>query len=262
MKLSQLEIILDELFPNKNALRDDRTGLQVNCGDFDISSIHIAYELNQEVIDECIDSGSQMLIVFHPLIYRMLKTIDVNDRVGELIVKLIKNNISLFAVHTIYDTNPKGTNYLIAEKFGLKKISNLVDIFPEGDIGMGYIGEFENEISLIDLLDKCKSIFGSPIRYTKGTNDKVKRIAIVGGSGSSFADNVFDSEIDAYITADNSYHTFHRFNGKISLIDPGHYEMERFVVEGMSNYLMQSSLLTDIRISSSKLNTNPINYYV
>lgn len=262
MKLSQLERVLGELFPLKNALKDDRTGLQLNCGNLDIYSIHIAYELNNDVINECINADSQLLLVFHPLIYRPLKLIDNNDRVGELLIKLIKNDISLYVVHTIYDTNPSGTNNLIAEKFGLNKISNLIDISPENDVGMGFVGEFPEEILIDELLERCLKIFKSPIRFTNGCKDKIKRIAIVGGSGSSFADDIFDSGIDAFITSDNTYHTFHRFKDKIALIDPGHFEMEQFVVDGIYQYINQSSLLNEIRISKSNINTNPVKYYV
>lgn len=262
MKLSQLERILSELFPLKNALKDDRTGLQLNCGKSDIFSIHIAYELNNDVVNECIESGCQLLLVFHPLIYRPLKSIDLNDRVGELLIKLIKNDISLYVVHTIYDTNPNGTNNLIAEKFGLQKISNLIDLFPENDVGMGFVGEFNEEIDVFDLLKKCRIIFNSPIRYTLGSKKFIKKVAIIGGSGSSFADEVFESGIDAFITSDNTYHTFHRFKEKIALIDPGHYEMEQFVVDGLYQFIIQSGLLKDIKISKSFINTNPIKYYV
>lgn len=261
MKLSQLEVILSELFPFKNALKDDRVGLQVNCGDFDIKSIHIAYELNGDIVNECITNGFQLLIVFHPLIYRQLKSIDTNDRVGELLIKLIKNDISLYVVHTIFDTNPNGTNYLIAQKFGLDKISNLVDIFPDNDIGIGFVGEFDKEISFDQLLKICYKIFKSPLRFTNGSRDMIKRIAIVGGSGSSFADEIFKDKIDVFITADNSYHTFHQFKEKVSLIDPGHYEMEQFVVDGMYEYINKSGLLVGTRISKSGINTNPIKYY-
>lgn len=262
MKLSQLERVLEELFPFKNALKDDITGLQVNCGNRDVNALHIAYELNNDVVNECINNSSQLLLVFHPLIYRMLKSVDINDRVGEILIKLIKNNISLYVVHTIYDTNPNGTNHLIARQLGLNKISNLVDIFPENDIGMGFVGEFESEITLNDLLIKCKEIFNSPIKYTSGKSNFIRRIAIVGGSGSSFADEIFNQEIDAFITADNTYHTFHRFKDRIALIDPGHYEMEKFVVDGIYEYLHQNTLMQGISLNKSQINTNPVNYYI
>ncbi len=262
MKLSLIVNVLEELFPYNNALKDDRVGLQINCGDSDINSIHIAYELNTLVVEECISKESKLLVVFHPLIYRLLPSIDIEDRVGELIIKLIQNNISLFVVHTIYDTNPMGTNFLIAQRLALKKISNLIDISSDSNIGMGFVGEFENHKSLNEILKLCKNIFKSPIRYTNGKNDLIKKIAIVGGSGSSFSDKVFEQDIDAFITADNSYHSFHRFQNKIALIDPGHYEMEQFVIDGIYEYLSHNIVSNDLIFTKSSINTNPINYYI
>ncbi|HRP01155.1 MAG TPA: Nif3-like dinuclear metal center hexameric protein [Candidatus Kapabacteria bacterium] len=261
MKLSQLERTLNELFPHKYALKNDKVGMQVNCGDIEVSSIHIAYELNNLVIDECIAMNSSVLLIFHPLIYSPLQSININDRVGGLLIRLIKNGISLYCVHTIFDTNPKGTNYLIANKLGLNKVNNLIDLFAEDEIGMGYIGEFQTEVSIDELLQRCNSIFKSPIKFTKGNSDNIKRVAIIGGSGSSFADAIFQNNIDAFITADNSYHTFHRFRDNITLIDPGHYEMEQFVIDGMYDFISDSALLDSIKISKSLINTNPVSYY-
>lgn len=261
MKLSQLVKILDNIFPQKNALKDDKTGLQINCNDSEIQTIHIAYELNDEIINESIANNVELLIVFHPLIYRNLSSIDYNERVGDLLIKLIRNNISLYSVHTIFDTHPQGTNYLIAKSLGVKKISNIIDLNEDNNIGFGLIGEFDKAIGIDNLLKKCYEIFGNPLRYCKGKTKMIKKIAIIGGSGSSFIDNIIENDIDCFITADNSYHTFHRLNNKISLIDPGHYETEQFVAQGIFDILKNEKLLKKIKITKSIINTNPINYY-
>ena len=261
MKLSHLELILSELFPSKYAVEGDKIGLQVNCGDNIVNNIHVAYELTDEVINESISLKTDLLIVFHPLIYKPLSEVTFNDRVGNLIIKLIRNNISLYVIHTIYDTNPKGTNYLIAEKLGLKKVSNLIDYFPEEDIGMGFVGYYENPINAKQFLELCHNTFSNPIRYCSCQNKFIKKVVLIGGSGSSFLNSVLRTDTDAFITADNSYHTFHRLKGKIWLIDPGHYEMEQFVAKGIFNVISAHIPKTVNKLTLSSVNTNPVDYF-
>jgi putative NIF3 family GTP cyclohydrolase 1 type 2 len=90
----------------------------------------------------------------------------------------------------------------------------------------------------------------------------IKRIAIVGGSGSSFLESALDAKADAFISADISYHTFHRAENNIMLIDPGHYEMEQFVPEGLADALNKEFPNGSIdNILVSKIVTNPVHYY-
>lgn len=262
MHLNELLEILNNLFPYKYAFKNDRVGLQLNLGNNKIKNILVAYELNDEVINEAVSNNSNFIILFHPLIYNLLDSIDSNERVGNLLIKLIQNNINLFVVHTIFDTYKFGTNHLIIKNLGLEKKENIVDIYTEEDIGMGIIAEYLEEVYFEDFLKKCKNLFGGVIKYCQGKNDYIKRVAIVGGSGSSFYNDILNKNIDAFITADITYHNFHRANGKIWLIDIGHWEMEKFVAEGIYNYLIENFKNTEINILCSNVNSNPIKYYV
>ncbi len=261
MHLNELLKILNNLFPYKYAFKNDRVGLQLNLGNQKIKNILVAYELNDEVINETISNNSNLIIVFHPLIYNLLDSIDNNDRVGNLLIKLIQNNINLYVVHTIFDTYKFGTNQLIIENLGLEKKENIVDINLDEDIGMGIVGEYLEEIYFENFLNRCKNIFGGVIKFCRGKKDYIKRVAIVGGSGSSFYNDILNKNIDAFITADNSYHNFQRANGKIWLVDIGHWEMEKFVAKGIYNYLKENINNNEINIICSNVNTNPIKYY-
>lgn len=116
-------------------------------------------------------------------------------------------------------------------------------------------------MTLNELLIRLSGICNSPVRYCHGKDDnQIKRIAIVGGSGSSFIEDALKANADAFITADVSYHNFHRVEGKMALLDPGHYEMEQFVTKGLHDFL-SSKIDENVNLCISHAYTNPIRYY-
>lgn len=260
MNLFELTQLINKTFPPATAMPEDRIGIQIESDKEEVKNLLISFEINDETIDEAINSKMDCIVVFHPLIFMPLKTIRQSDRVGRLVSKLIKNDISLISVHTTFDAFSNGTNKILADLFGLNIISNLVPDANFEGFGMGIIGEYENEIHYKMLIEKVHKSCLSPIKFTEGKSEFIKTVAIVGGSGSSFLGNVLEKNVDAFITADVSYHTFHAVKGKLWLIDPGHYEMEQFVGKGIAETLLKF-LPNDISLNISKSYTNPVRYF-
>jgi putative NIF3 family GTP cyclohydrolase 1 type 2 len=127
--------------------------------------------------------------------------------------------------------------------------------------GMGVISIPKSNIKTLELVEKVSQICSTPIRYSGNDNTELKKIAIVGGSGTSFIDAVITNKCDCFITADVTYHQFHFAKDNFTLIDVGHYEMEQFVPYGIAKSL--NSLLEKNRINFAVSNTltNPVNYY-
>lgn len=259
MKILDFVKIIESEFPLGAAVEGDRVGLQIQ-GSNEVNSIHIAYELNDAVIDEAIAIKADMIVAFHPLIYMPLKSILDDNRVGRLTAKLLKNGISLYIVHTIFDTYKEGTNILFMRALGLEFFAWLEEMPQFENCGMGVIATPKQNIKVEELVQKVKSLCDSPIKCNKYCDSTpCSRIAIVAGSGSSYLSQAIAQKCDVIITGDCTYHKFHEAEGKITIIDPGHSEMEQFVPEGIHKVL--SALLpSNIKISYSTLNTNPIAY--
>jgi putative NIF3 family GTP cyclohydrolase 1 type 2 len=186
-----------------------------------------------------------------------------SERVGNLCYQLIKKSITLIVVHTTFDVFSEGTSKILASKLGLEVIDFLIPDKNYKNKGMGVIAASKNPISPNDLLERVYKICNSPIRFTSSNNPTlIDKIAIVGGSGSSFINEAVKSGVQAYITADITYHRFHDVYNKMMLIDPGHYEMEQFVPEGLANLLNENLDTTEIeKIFVSSSLTNPVRYY-
>ena len=127
-------------------------------------------------------------------------------------------------------------------------------------VGLGAIGELETEISEEELLAKVKQNFNvGNIRHSAPTGRKVRRIAVCGGSGASFIRTAIASKADAYITADIKYHDWVLAEGKILLLDIGHYESEQFTKEIFYDIVVKKN--NNFATYFSDINTNPINNY-
>jgi dinuclear metal center YbgI/SA1388 family protein len=141
------------------------------------------------------------------------------------------------------------------------------DIYPlqndNVNYGMGAVGELEASIDIKEFLNFISSkLSTSTLRYSKGNKKKIKSVAVCGGSGGELLDEAIKQNADAFVTADLKYHTFQDAEGKILLVDAGHFETEVPVLDEIKNRL--ESLINSnkkIKVLKYKGSTNPIVFY-
>jgi len=261
MQLEELLIEIGIFFPVATAISGDRIGLQIQTEDQIVNGILFTLEVTDAVIDECIYNNFNTIISFHPLIYSKLSAISLNERVGRLCSKLIKNSINLIVIHTTFDVYEYGTSKILSDLLALNYESFLIPDKIKSNCGMGVIATTTQDITTLELVSKVSEVCCSPVRYC-GKNDKtLKKIAIIGGSGTSFISNVISNSCDCFITADATYHQFHSALDNFTLIDVGHYEMEQFVPFGIAKAMNSFLASNNINFIVSNVLTNPINYY-
>ena len=141
------------------------------------------------------------------------------------------------------------------------------DIFPlqndNVNYGMGALGELEVSIDIKEFLNFIPSkLRTSTLRYTRGNKKKIKSVAVCGGSGGELLNEAIKQNADAFVTADLKYHTFQDAEGKILLVDAGHYETEAPILDEIKIRL--ESFLNEnkkIKVLKFKGSTNPIVFY-
>lgn len=127
-------------------------------------------------------------------------------------------------------------------------------------VGMGMIGELLTEMNEADFLQFVKKTFKTDcVRHSETLNKSIKKVAVLGGSGSFAIKNAIKAKADAYISADFKYHEFFSAEKKILLADVGHYESEQFTKNLLVDYL--SKKISTFAIILSEKSTNPI-YYI
>ncbi|MGJ8732740.1 MAG: Nif3-like dinuclear metal center hexameric protein, partial [Cellulophaga sp.] len=97
------------------------------------------------------------------------------------------------------------------------------------------------------------------VRHSNLLNKKIKKVAVLGGSGS-FAINAAKAvNADVFITADLKYHQFYEAENKILLADIGHFETEQFTKNLLVEILTKK--IPNFAVSLSESITNPIKYF-
>ena len=93
----------EQIAPKKLAESWDNVGLLVGREDQEVHKIMLALDPSEQVIDQCIKEGVDLLVTHHPLIFSPMKQINFNDVAGRKVIKLIQNRIGCYAMHTNFD---------------------------------------------------------------------------------------------------------------------------------------------------------------
>ena len=355
---------LEELAPLAYAEDFDNVGLLVGNKESKVTGILVTLDTIEAVVDEAIEKDCNLIVSFHPIIFKGLKTITGKTYVERTVINAIKNDVAIFAIHTALDNALQGVNDIICNQLGLtnkrilipqpatiKKLTTYVPkkeaetlrqaLFNSGagtignysncsfnvegigtfkgneessptigtkgltheekevkisvtyakhlessvlktlfethsyeevayeivtlenknqNIGMGMIGELKEPISEKDFLNMIKIKMNSPcIRHSSLLGKPIKKVAVLGGSGSLAILAAKSSMADIFITSDLKYHDFFTAENKIVLADIGHHESEQFTKNFLVAYLTKK--ITNFAVVLSKINTNPVNYF-
>ena len=127
------------------------------------------------------------------------------------------------------------------------------------NIGLGMIGELETEMPEKDFLLFVKNkMKADGIRHSEYLGKPIKKVAVLGGSGSFAIKKAIQAGADAFLTADLKYHQFYEAENQLLLADIGHYESERYTKNYIVDYLTKK--IPNFAIILSEENTNPVKY--
>ncbi len=126
-------------------------------------------------------------------------------------------------------------------------------------VGLGMVGELAEAVEESDFLTLLKTTFDVPVvRHSPLRGKKVKRVAVMGGSGASYLRNAMAAKADFFVTGDVKYHDFFLPEGRIVMADIGHYESEQYTKELIKEILTKN--LTTFAARISETDTNYVKY--
>ncbi len=165
MKIQNIVNILENIAPLEYSLDWDNCGLQVGDLSEKLEKISIALTPTVDIVQKAIDNGSNLLITHHPMIFKSMKSINTKMPIGKMISLAMSNNLTIYTLHTNFDSAKTGLNYSIAKGLGLDNIEvlsvsgynpkyKLVTFVPEeytlkivnelSNAGAGNIGKFSH----------------------------------------------------------------------------------------------------------------------
>ncbi len=258
VKVSDIISALDGFAPFSLQESYDNCGLQVGDPSMTSAGVLLAVDMTEEVLDEAIACGLNTIVVHHPPIFRGLKSLTPDDASTRMLIKALKHDVAIIAAHTNVDKAYNGVSYKMGEKLGLADMRPLVGCNDDG-AGLGVVGCLAESLPVGLFLDKVRDTFGCRcLRHTAPTCSNVRTVALCGGSGASLSADAIKAGADVYVSADFKYHDFFDARGVITLVDAGHFETERYVVEIFYDILTKK--FTNFAVRHASAYTNPVIY--
>ncbi len=141
------------------------------------------------------------------------------------------------------------------------------DVYPtentSREFGMGVIGHLRRPTGLEAFLGGVKRSLGVPtLRCSGRLKGLVRSVAVCGGSGSDLVEAAIRQGAEVFVTSDVRYHVFHRARPDIVLVDAGHFETERPVIQALVNHLRRAcrDRSGTVPVHAARSSTNPVVY--
>ncbi|MFF4543358.1 Nif3-like dinuclear metal center hexameric protein [Streptomyces sp. NPDC001406] len=268
-RLSEVIAALENLWPTERAESWDAVGTVVGDPDQEVSRVLFAVDPVQDIVDEAVKLGADLLVTHHPLFLRGTTTVAASTFKGRVVHTLIKNDIALHVAHTNADTADPGVSDALAGALDLRVVRPLVPdpTDPEGRRGLGRVCELDHPLTVREFAARAAERLPATaqgIRVAGDPETVLRTIAVSGGSGDSLFDPVRAAGVDAFLTADLRHHPASEFTAAVShsplaLLDAAHWATEWPWCELAAAQLDEISDRHgwDLRVHVSKTVTDP-----
>ena len=252
-KVSEIRDYFNTKAPYYMKLDFDNVGMLVGFCDAEVTKAVTALDITDEVIEEAIRCGAQLIVSHHPLLFDAIKRVTDDDPKGRKIIRMIENGISAICLHTNLDTADGGVNDCLMAALG-GKVTGL--LAPHGNhpdgrpYGVSRLGELPQPMAFTEFLTHTKNALRSNgLRYVDG-GKPVHKIACCGGSGGSEMELAYAAGCDTYVTADLKYdHFLWAKEAGLNLIDADHFCTENVVVPYIKQMLNEGFPEINVKIS-------------
>eukprot|EP00002_Diphylleia_rotans_P014782 TRINITY_DN2877_c0_g1_i1.p1 TRINITY_DN2877_c0_g1~~TRINITY_DN2877_c0_g1_i1.p1 ORF type:complete len:279 (-),score=69.17 TRINITY_DN2877_c0_g1_i1:1133-1969(-) len=223
MNIQSVLQVLQSITPTQLAEEWDNVGLLVDSHNRaqSIKKVFLTIDLTENVMKEVLAEKADMVIAYHPLLFRPLKKITSSDATGRTLLALIANNIPLYSPHTAADAISGGLNDWIADGLqsdtpvisrssitdSREKHPNAASLPENAVVGMGRIVTLASSITLEEMIVRVKRLTGLPhVRLARSANTQdITRFGVCAGAGGSLLPKC-KGKVDVYITGEMSHH--------------------------------------------------------
>ncbi|MEV6951216.1 Nif3-like dinuclear metal center hexameric protein [Streptomyces sp. NPDC051183] len=232
-RLSEVIAALDALWPPSRAEQWDAVGTVCGDPDAEVSRVLFAVDPVQEIVDEAVKLGCDLVVTHHPLYLRGTTTVEAGTFKGRVVHTMIKNDIALHVAHTNADTADPGVSDALAGALDLRITGPLVPdpTDPEGRRGLGRICELDHPETLREFAARAAARLPHTAQGIRAAGDPdalIRTVAVSGGSGDSLFAQVRAAGVDAFLTADLRHHPVSeaREQSPLALVDAAHWATE------------------------------------
>ncbi|HPS53148.1 MAG TPA: Nif3-like dinuclear metal center hexameric protein [Phycisphaerae bacterium] len=117
MKVSDVVSAMENMAPSKYAMDWDNTGLLVGDGEAAVNRVLFCIDMTQKVLDEAIREKAQMVIAYHPVIFKGVKSVTAQS--SPVLWAAMRSGMSVYCPHTALDVAKGGVNDSLADAVGM-----------------------------------------------------------------------------------------------------------------------------------------------
>ena len=257
MKLQHAVETLESIAPLRLAEEWDNTGLLLTpLRPRSIKRILLTIDLTEEVADEAIAGKTDLIITYHPILFRPVNRLTADVSQNRTVMKLVQKNIAVYSPHTALDAVIGGVNDWLADGVGEGGVSVLQPV-AGSDAGQGRRVELRRPVKLRTLVQRIKQHLGiSSLRIAAASNDSpIRTVALCAGAG---ADAFAGIQADCFLTGEMSHHqVLAATSNGIHVILCEHSSSERGYLPLFRKILVKA-LGNGIDISISERDSEPI----
>ena len=231
--LRRISSIFEQFAPKALEPAWDNTGILVEPFKLnDSNKILLTIDLTSGVLEEAISRNISVVIAYHPVIFKGIKKIDLNDPKQRMVSSCIHHGIGVFCPHTRLDAIDNGINDWLIKPF------NGETIVPEDR--MGRVINLKVPLSGIKIIGIVKDHLELKHVQVANVLSTVKSVAVCAGSGASVFAKL---EADCYITGELDHHTVLDFaeRGRMVIVT-NHTNTERGYLHVLKSILEQNKV--------------------
>lgn len=122
MQIKEIIKYLESIAPSSYQESYDNAGLIIGDPNWEVTGTLLCLDSTEAVVEEAIDTNCNLIIAHHPIVFKGLKRFNGNNYVERTVIKAIKADIAIYAIHTNLDNVYfNGVNAKIAKQLGIKK---------------------------------------------------------------------------------------------------------------------------------------------
>lgn len=249
----ELMDLLERFAPKEYACSWDNVGLLIGRADQEIQRVVVALDATNAVVDRAVAEGADLIITHHPMIFSSMKRVNDDGFLGNKILKLVENRISVFAMHTNFDVI--GMAALAGKYLDFPEDAQPLEVTAEenGRIeGIGRITELAKTVTLGEYTEFVKKALSLEHVLLFGDEDQmIRTVAVSPGSGRSMTELAAQKGADVIITGDIGHHEgLDALDMGLSVIEAGHYGTEYIFIDHVSDFLKKETLLEVIPVKT------------
>lgn len=230
----------------------DNAGFLVGREGAAVTKILIALDITEQVAQEAVEQGAQLIVAHHPVIFGGIKSVTDQTVTGRILLSLAENGIAAICAHTNLDAVEGGVNDALALRLGLTDIGQLKQSGVDGQgrpYGIGRVG-LVPEQHLYDFAMAVKRLLGANgIRLVDG-GKPVRTVAVGGGACADLMEDALTQGCDTFVTSDVKYHQFLEARALgLNLVDAGHFPTEDVVCPVLRNWLAKQFPHVSVSVS-------------